>query len=183
MNYPNTPDIMQRMPTTPMMPLLTCREFATPTRIAQAAPPVIYRTSTPTETPSKPRNSDPTGMARGQRLPLRPRRSPRHWRRARKIRRGRSWTPPIRGVRGMAGGGTGRTARTPRSRMNTEAGDGARTHDPQLGKDTQQEDSSRQVASNPHGYVTLSGAVLPLDATNGHGNLPRNLPIRAHRRA
>ena len=28
----------------------------------------------------------------------------------------------------------GRTANQPRSRMNSEAGDGARTHDPQLGK-------------------------------------------------
>ena len=47
-----------------------------------------------------------------------------------------------------------------------------------------QEDSSSQGASNLHGCVTLRGGVQPLDATNGHGNLPRNLPIhRSQRRS
>ena len=45
-----------------------------------------------------------------------------------------------------------------------------------MAKDAQQEDSSSQGASNPHAYVTSRGGVLPLDATNGHGNPPRNLP-------
>src|SRR6476619_325895 len=57
-------------------------------------------------------------------------------RRALRRRRGRSSTPPTYDVWGMSGAwpGAGRTAKTPQHRMDPEAGDGARTHDPQLGK-------------------------------------------------
>ena len=45
----------------------------------------------------------------------------------------------------------------------------------------QQEDSSSQGASNPHACVTLGVAVLPFDATNGHGHLTKNLTISRRR--